>query len=164
MTNLDFVEILLVEDNATDAELTMRALRKKNLANNVVWVKDGEAALDFVFFTGEYAQRRNGRPKLILLDLKLPKVDGIEVLRRLKSEDRSRMIPVVMLTSSREERDLVESYRLGVNSYIVKPVDFDSFVETVSKLGFYWSLMNAIPEHSPAPTIDMDLDEGDRER
>jgi two-component system, response regulator len=120
-------------------------------------VKDGEAALDFVFCTGACVERRNGRPKLILLDLKLPKVDGSEVLRRLKSEERSRMIPLVMLTSSREGRDLVESYRLGVNCHIVKPVDFDSFVETVSKLGFYWSLMNAIPEHSSATIVDMDL-------
>ncbi len=145
MTGLEFVEILLVEDNPTDAELTLRALRRNNLANNVVWVKDGAQALDFLYCRGQYADRKNGTPKLILLDLKLPKIDGIEVLRELKNDNKHKMIPVVMLTSSQEERDLVESYRLGVNSYIVKPVDFEKFLETVSKVGFYWSLMNKIP-------------------
>jgi CheY-like chemotaxis protein len=145
MTGLEFVEILLVEDNPTDAELTLRALRRNNLANNVVWVKDGAEALDFLNCREKYADRKNGTPKLILLDLKLPKIDGIEVLRELKSDSKTKFIPVVMLTSSQEERDLVESYRLGVNSYIVKPVDFDKFLETVSKVGFYWSLMNKIP-------------------
>jgi CheY-like chemotaxis protein len=145
MTGLEFVEILLVEDNPTDAELTLRALRRNNLANNVVWVKDGAEALDFLYCRGQYADRKNGTPKLILLDLKLPKIDGIEVLRELKNDNKNKMIPVVMLTSSQEERDLVESYRLGVNSYIVKPVDFEKFLETVSKVGFYWSLMNKIP-------------------
>jgi CheY-like chemotaxis protein len=149
MTGLEFVEILLVEDNPTDAELTLRALRRNNLANNVVWVKDGAEALDFLNCREKYADRKNGTPKLILLDLKLPKIDGIEVLRELKSDSKTKFIPVVMLTSSQEERDLVESYRLGVNSYIVKPVDFDKFLETVSKVGFYWSLMNKIPpQHS----------------
>jgi CheY-like chemotaxis protein len=145
MAGLEFVEILLVEDNPTDAELTLRALRRNNLANNVVWVKDGAEALDFLYCRGQYADRKNGTPKLILLDLKLPKIDGIEVLRELKNDNKNKMIPVVMLTSSQEERDLVESYRLGVNSYIVKPVDFEKFLETVSKVGFYWSLMNKIP-------------------
>ena len=145
MTGLDLVEILLVEDNPTDAELTLRALRRYNLSNNVVWVKDGAEALDFLNCRGEYATRKNGTPKLILLDLKLPKIDGIEVLRALKSDNKTKVIPVVMLTSSQEERDLVESYRLGVNSYIVKPVDFEKFLETVSQVGFYWSLMNKIP-------------------
>ncbi|HKQ25564.1 MAG TPA: response regulator [Burkholderiales bacterium] len=147
MTGLELVEILLVEDNATDAELTLRALRRNNLANNVVWVKDGAEALDFLHCKGNYANRKNGTPKLILLDLKLPKIDGIEVLRELKTDSKTKIIPVVMLTSSQEERDLVESYRLGVNSYIVKPVDFEKFLETVSQVGFYWSLMNKIPPH-----------------
>ena len=145
MTGLELVEILLVEDNPTDAELTLRALRSNNLANNVVWVKDGAEALDFLNCRGNYANRKNGTPKLILLDLKLPKIDGIEVLREIKTDSKTQMIPVVMLTSSQEERDLVESYRLGVNSYIVKPVDFEKFLETVSKVGFYWSLMNKMP-------------------
>jgi two-component system, response regulator len=160
MSALESVEILLVEDNATDAELAMRALRKHNLANNLVWVKDGAAALDFVWRRGEYANRGNSRPKLVLLDLKLPKIDGIEVLRQLKSSEQTKIIPVVMLTSSREERDLIDSYRLGVNSYIVKPVDFDNFLETVSKLGLYWSLMNVVPDHAPAPMVDIDVDSG----
>lgn len=148
MAGLELVEILLVEDNPTDAELTLRALRRHNLSNSVVWVKDGAEALDFINCRGNYADRKNGTPKLILLDLKLPKIDGIEVLRELKSQPGTRIIPVVMLTSSQEDRDLVESYRLGVNSYIVKPVDFEKFLETVSQVGFYWSLMNKIPPHS----------------
>jgi len=147
MTGLELVEILLVEDNPTDAELTLRALRHNNLANNVVWVKDGAEALDFLHCRGIYANRRNATPKLILLDLKLPKIDGIEVLREIKTDSKTKIIPVVMLTSSQEERDLVETYRLGVNSYIVKPVNFEKFLETVSQVGFYWSLMNKIPPH-----------------
>ncbi len=146
MTGFEQVEILLVEDNPTDAELTMRALRKKNLANNLVWVKDGEEALDFIHCRGPYKDRVNGTPKLILLDLKLPKIDGIEVLRDLKADIKTRTVPVVMLTSSQEERDIVESYQLGVNSYIVKPVDFDKFLEMVSQVGLYWSLMNKVPQ------------------
>ena len=146
MTGFEHVEILLVEDNPTDAELTMRALRKKNLANNLVWVKDGEEALDFIYCRGRYKDRVNGTPKLILLDLKLPKIDGIEVLRNLKADAKTRTVPVVMLTSSQEERDIVESYQLGVNSYIVKPVDFDKFLEMVSQVGLYWSLMNKVPQ------------------
>lgn len=146
MPEFEKVEILLVEDNATDAELTLRALRKLNLANNMTWLKNGAEALDFLFGAGAYASRKNDQPKLILLDLKLPKVDGIEVLRRIKSDERTKMIPVVMLTSSAEERDIVESYRLGVNSYIVKPVDFEQFGETVAKAGLYWMLMNKTPE------------------
>jgi CheY-like chemotaxis protein len=145
MPDLDAVEILLVEDNATDAELTMRALRRNNLANNLVWVKDGQEALDFVYCTGPYASRANHHPKLILLDLKLPKVDGIEVLRRLKGDERTRRIPVVMVTSSSEERDIVESYDLGVNSYLVKPVDFGQFVEVVAQGGLYWAVLNRTP-------------------
>lgn len=145
MTDFRSVEILLVEDNPTDAELTMRALRENNLANHVTWIKNGAEALDFVFCRGAYRSRKNDHPKLILLDLKLPKVDGIEVLRQIKSDEAAKMIPVVVLTSSAEERDIVESYRLGVNSYLVKPVDFEHFGETVAKAGLYWMLMNKTP-------------------
>jgi CheY-like chemotaxis protein len=145
MTGYEYVEILLVEDNPTDAELAIRALRKKNLANNLVWVRDGAEALDFIFCKGQYQGRTNGSPKLILLDLKLPKVDGIEVLRNLKADESTRSVPVVMLTSSQEERDIVESYALGVNSYIVKPVDFSKFLDMVSQVGLYWSLVNKVP-------------------
>ena len=140
------VEILLVEDNPNDAELAIRALRKHKLANNLVHVSDGAVALDYLFARGEYAERDvAARPKLILLDLKLPKVDGIEVLKAVKSDPRTAQIPVVVLTTSREERDLVETYRLGVNSYIVKPVDFDKFVDVVRELGYYWLLLNEQP-------------------
>src|SRR5262245_2815042 len=139
MKPLDDVEILLVEDNPNDVELTLRALQKQNLANKVYVVKDGAEALDFIFGTGTFAQRRvENRPKVILLDLKLPKVDGLEVLRRVKSDERTKHTPVVMLTSSQEERDVLETYNLGVNSYIVKPVDFSTFVHAVSELGVYW--------------------------
>ena len=146
MSGFETVEILLVEDNPTDAELTLRALRKGNLANHITWVKDGEEALDFIFRAGNYAERPSENPKLILLDIKLPKVDGIEVLKRIKSDDRTRIIPVVMVTSSAEGRDIAESYKLGVNSYVVKPVDFEQFSDTLSKAGFYWMLMNRVPE------------------
>jgi|SRR5882724_2052686 len=140
------VEILLVEDNPSDVELTLRALKRHNLANKVYVVKDGAEALDFIFATGAYARRDiYNRPKVILLDLKLPKVDGLEVLDRIKSEERTKVIPVVVLTSSREEKDIVESYKLGVNSYIVKPVDFDKFVQAVSEVGLYWLLLNQPP-------------------
>ncbi|MEO8157468.1 MAG: response regulator [Betaproteobacteria bacterium] len=146
MTDFEHVEILLVEDSPADAELAMRALKKNKLANKVIWVRDGEEALDFIFCRGPHKDRTNGTPKLILLDLKLPKVDGIEVLRAVKADARTRAVPVVMLTSSQEERDIVESYQLGVNSYIVKPVDFDKFLEMVSQVGLYWSLMNKVPQ------------------
>jgi two-component system, response regulator len=146
MRNNYEVEILLVEDNQTDAELAIRALKKRNLANSIEWVKDGAEALDFIFATGKYAERNiNNTPKIILLDLRLPKVDGLEVLRKIKSDERTKKIPVVILTSSNEDRDIAESYKLGVNSYITKPVEFDNFSETVSKLGFYWLLMNKPP-------------------
>lgn len=146
MVNADEVEILLVEDNPQHVELTLRALRKQNLANNVLVAKDGAEALEFIFATGAYAERRieNG-PKVILLDLKLPKVDGLEVLRQIKSDERTNAIPVVVVTTSEQEQDVVESYKLGVNSYIVKPVSFDKFVQAVSELGFYWMLLNKSP-------------------
>jgi len=143
MENLDAVEILLVEDNPNDAEMALRALKKNNLANNVLVVSDGEEALDFLYGRGKFLNKNiNNRPKIILLDLKLPKIDGKEVLRVIKSDPEKKVIPVIVLTSSREERDIVESYELGVNSYIVKPVDFDKFVEAVKELGSYWLLMN----------------------
>ncbi len=146
MPNGKVIEILLVEDNPQDVELTLRALKRHNLANRVHVVKDGAEALDFLFATGSYAERdMNHTPKVILLDLKLPKVDGLEVLKKVKSDDRTKDIPVVVLTSSKEERDRVESYRLGVNSYIVKPVDFDQFTNSVQELGLYWLLLNELP-------------------
>lgn len=139
-------EILLVEDNPNDAEMAIRALKKNNLANNVHHVEDGAEALAYLFGTGKYAGRDvNSTPKVVLLDLKLPKVDGLEVLRRIKSGEATRTIPVVVLTSSKEERDLVDSYRLGVNSYIAKPVEFDKFVDAVKNLGLYWLLLNRMP-------------------
>jgi two-component system, response regulator len=139
-------EILLVEDNPADAELTLRALRKNNLANHIHLARDGEEALDFLFCRGAYGDRQpGGGPDLILLDLKLPKVDGLEVLHELKGDARTRPIPVVILTSSKEERDLVSSYRLGVNSYIQKPVNFAEFQDVVRQLGMYWLLMNSKP-------------------
>jgi two-component system response regulator len=145
MTN-DEVQILLVEDNPNDVKLALHAFNKHKLANHIHVARDGAEALDFVFCTGVYADRRlENSPKVILLDVKLPLVDGVEVLRRIKADARTRTIPVVMLTSSREENDLVESYRLGVNSYIVKPVDFDQFTEVVRQLGFYWFLLNQAP-------------------
>jgi CheY-like chemotaxis protein len=146
MTPLEDVEILLVEDNPNDVELTLRALQKQNLSNKVFIVKDGAEALDFMFATGAYAHRKiEKRPRVVLLDLKLPKVDGIEVLRRIKGDSRTNHIPVVMLTSSQEERDVLDSYNLGVNIYIVKPVDFTNFVHAVSELGMYWGILNKLP-------------------
>ncbi|MGI8837662.1 MAG: response regulator [Pyrinomonadaceae bacterium] len=143
LQNMDEVEVLLVEDNPSDAELTVRALKKKNLANKLFHVKDGAAAIDFLFAQGDYANRRvENAPKVVLLDLKLPKVDGIEVLRQIKSDERTKTIPVVVMTSSREDRDLETCYALGVNGYVVKPVEFEDFVRAVSDLGFYWLLIN----------------------
>lgn len=140
------VEILLVEDNPADVELTLRALKKNKIANRVEVAVDGEEALDFIFARGEYSERRiESLPKLILLDLKLPKIGGLEVLKEIKGHPKTRMIPVVILTSSKEERDIVESYSLGVNSYIVKPVDFSKFVDSVRDLGMYWLLINQPP-------------------
>jgi CheY-like chemotaxis protein len=146
MNNPHEVEILLVEDNPHDAELALRALRKNRLANRVVVVGDGAEALDFIFARGAFADRtiENG-PKVVLLDLKLPKVDGMEVLKTVKGDLRTRVIPVVVMTSSSEEKDVIESYQLGVNSYLVKPVDFDKFVDVVANLGLYWLLLNQPP-------------------
>jgi two-component system response regulator len=142
MNQFEHVQILLVEDSVQDAELTRRALRKHHVANEVDWVRDGVEALEYLFCEGEYAGRDSGPPKLVLLDVKMPRMDGLQVLERLKRDERTRTIPVVMLTSSREEKDLVESYKLGVNSYIVKPVDFEQFADTVSQVGMYWVLAN----------------------
>ena len=140
------IEILLVEDNPGDAEMTIRALRKNNLANNLMHVKDGAQALDFIFAQGEYANRTNKNlPKIVVLDLKMPKVNGIEVLRRIKNDERTRKMPVVVLTSSKEDPDVDECYRLGVNSYVVKPVEFDEFFKAVSDLGLYWMIVNQNP-------------------
>ncbi len=146
MTEQDIVEILLVEDNPNDAELASRALKKNHITNSLVHVKDGAEALEFIFGTGRYQGRDIHKgPKIILLDLKLPKVDGMEVLKRIKSDERMTTIPVVVLTSSKEENDIVRSYKLGVNSYIVKPVDFDKFTCAVSEVGLYWLLLNQPP-------------------
>jgi len=143
---MNAIEILLVEDSPEDVEIALRAFNKQNLANKVHVVEDGEDALAYIFATGAYHERNiDNLPKVILLDLKLPKVDGLEVLRRIRADKRTQMIPVVMLTSSQEDQDIVESYRLGVNSYIVKPVDFNKFLRTVEELGLYWLLLNKAP-------------------
>ena len=140
------IEILLVEDNPNDVELALHALKKNNLANHIHVARDGAEALDYLLGSGMEAPGKiNHKPKVILLDLKLPKVDGLEVLKRIKADERTKSIPVVVLTSSREERDIVETYRLGVNSYIIKPVDFEQFTEAVRQLGLYWLLLNQPP-------------------
>ncbi len=140
------IDILLVEDNADDIELTLHALKRNNLANAVHIVRDGEEALDFIFCRGRYAERLlNDAPKVVLLDLKLPKVDGLEVLRAMKNDKRTKAVPVVVMTSSKEQRDMVEGYHLGVNSYIQKPVDFDEFRNLIKQLGFYWLVVNQAP-------------------
>jgi two-component system response regulator len=136
------VDILLIEDNPNDAELAMRALKKNNLSNSILHLQDGEEALDYLFST----EHPSAFPKLILLDIKMPKVDCIEVLRKIKSDEQRKVIPVVLLTSSKEERDIIESYRLGVNAYIVKPVEFDKFIKAVADLGFFWLILNQPPE------------------
>ncbi len=149
MPTSSVVEILLVEDNPDDVELTLHGLRRERLANNIQVVRDGEEALEFLFCRGRYADRADNRLRLILLDLKLPKVDGIEVLRRIKADERTRTIPVVVLTSSREEQDVVATYNLGANSYIQKPVDFDKFRGTVKQVGLYWLVVNQPPALKP---------------
>jgi two-component system, response regulator len=145
MTDAAPVEILLVEDDPRDLELTLRALQKAHLGNHIHVARDGVEALSFLFGDGSREPLANGKPRVVLLDLKLPKVDGLEVLRRIKSDPRTRHVPVVVLTSSREQQDMVESYHLGVNSYIVKPVNFDRFAAAVQELGMYWVLMNQSP-------------------
>jgi two-component system, response regulator len=141
------VEILLVEDSPDDVELTLDALREQKIINQIRVVRDGAEALEFIFRTGAYADRPNSNPKVILLDLKLPKVSGLEVLQRIRSDPHTATIPVVVLTSSREERDIYETYNLGINSYIVKPVDFEQFSAAVKRIGFYWLLLNQPPNH-----------------
>lgn len=140
------VEILLVEDSSADAEMTLRTLKKRGIANTVEWVRNGVEALDFLFCQNAYAGRPSGHPRMVLLDLKMPLMDGLQVLERMKSDPRTRTIPVVMMTSSREEGDLLASYRLGVNSYVVKPVDFADFADMVSQVGMYWMISNQTTE------------------
>lgn len=137
--------ILLVEDNADDQELTLRAFQKNNISNRVVLARDGEEALDYLFGTGPDGRRKHGLPQVVLLDLKLPKVDGLDVLRRIRAAEDTRLLPVVILTSSKEEQDLLAGYRLGANSYVRKPVNFDEFVEAARQLGLYWLLLNETP-------------------
>jgi two-component system, response regulator len=144
--NYQQVEILLVEDSKADADMTMRTLKKRGIANNVEWVKNGVEAMEYLFREGMFANRPIGTPKLVLLDLKMPLMDGLQVLERMKADPRTQAIPVVMMTSSREEGDVLASYRLGVNSYVVKPVDFRDFAEMVSEVGMYWMLSNQVPD------------------
>jgi two-component system, response regulator len=143
--NFEAVEILLVEDSDADAELITRALRKGSLVNHFVRVRDGVEALNFIFREGEFSKRGGGQPRLILLDLKMPRMGGIDVLRRLKSDEATKLIPVVVLTSSAEQQDVRESYKLGVNSYLVKPVAFADFTNVITQTGLYWAVMNKIP-------------------
>lgn len=144
--------ILLAEDNPRDAELTLTALAENNLANEVVVARDGEEALDYLFRRGRFALRAAGNPAVVLLDLKMPRVDGLEVLRQIKADESLKSLPVVMLTSSREERDLIESYRLGINAYVVKPVGFEQFVDAVRQIGAFWALLNErAPGSVPRP-------------
>ena len=138
-------EILLVEDDMNDVELTLTALEEHNLANSVLVVHDGEEALDFFYRRGNFKRLPQGNPAMVLLDLKMPKIDGLEVLRQIRADDNLKWIPVIVLTSSREEQDIIESYRLGVNAYVVKPVDFHQFVDAVQKLGLFWALCNQPP-------------------
>jgi CheY-like chemotaxis protein len=145
---IDLKRILLVEDSLSDIELTLTALEEQNLANEVVSVNDGEEALDYLYKRGRFKQRPDGNPACVLLDLKMPKVDGLEVLRQMKSDPDLKLIPVIMLTSSREERDLIESYKLGVNAYVVKPVDFHEFLDAIKNLGVFWAILNEPPPGS----------------
>jgi CheY-like chemotaxis protein len=147
MENYELVEILFAEDNPRDAELTIRALKQGGLANALLWVKDGQQAMDFLFRQGEYAGRQDTVPRLVLLDLKMPRVDGIEVLRAIRGDERTKHIPVVIMTSSEEESDVARSYALGVNSYVVKPVDFNAMTELARHAGYYWLAVNKTPSH-----------------
>ena len=163
------VEILYVEDNPTDVELTLVALRRSRLANSIHIARDGEEALDFLFCRGPFADRDFSAPKFVLLDLKLPKVDGIEVLQAIRQDERTKLIPVVVMTSSKEQKDLVDSYRLHVNSYVQKPVEFEEFQEIVAQLGLYWLIVNQqpLPENcarTSAPGIDDGLEACQRAR
>lgn len=146
MSEYQQIDILYAEDNPADAELTLYTLKTRNIANNIVWVRDGVEALDFIKRRGRYASRVGGMPKMVLLDLKMPKLDGVDVLKALKADESTRSVPVVIMTSSHEETDLVKSYRLGVNSYVVKPVDFDKFAEMVTEVGLYWMVCNKTPD------------------
>ncbi|MGA7540337.1 MAG: response regulator [Steroidobacteraceae bacterium] len=145
MSELESIDILYAEDSPTDAEVTLRALKKANLANSLLWVKDGQEALNVLLGTGSHAGRERSQPRLVLLDLKMPKIDGLEVLRVIRSTESLRALPVVLLTSSCEESDLIESYKLGVNSYIVKPIDFSTLSAVVAQLGYYWMAINRAP-------------------
>ena len=146
MSEINEVDILIVEDNPNDAEMALRAFKKNHLTNHILVVRDGESALDFIFSKNDYAYRaKAAKPRLILLDLKLPKVDGLQVLKRIKSDPEAKLIPVVVLTSSQQESDMIKSYKLGVNSYIIKPVEFNKFVEAVNEVGLYWLLLNKQP-------------------
>ena len=145
MKNFQHVEILLVEDSVADAEMTRRTLTRRGIANDIAWVKDGVEAMEYLHCQGSYANRPQGHPKLVLLDLKMPRMDGLQVLEKMKQDPGTRAIPVVMMTSSREEGDLLSSYNLGVNSYVVKPVNFDEFAETVAQVGMYWMIANQAP-------------------
>ncbi len=147
MKEFNAVEVLLVEDNPNDVELTLRALKKNNIVNKIHVVTDGEEAMEYFFATGKYIGRdMHSIPKLVILDLKLPKIDGLEILRRVKADERTKSIPVVILTSSKEESDVIAGYKLGANSFIVKPVDFEKFITTVKELGMYWLLLNEPPK------------------
>lgn len=147
MESYELVEILFAEDNARDAELTIRALKQGGLANALLWVKDGQQAMDFLFRQGEYAGREDTVPRLVLLDLKMPRVNGIEVLEAIRGDERTKNIPVVIMTSSEEESDVARSYALGVNSYVVKPVDFNAMVDVARHAGYYWLAVNKTPSH-----------------
>ena len=154
MDQFEQIEILLVEDNPLDAELTMTALQGEKLANNITWVKDGAEALDYLFRTGDYAGRDDVPPRLVLLDLKMPKVNGIEVLKAIKSDERTRRIPVVVMTSSEEESDVARTYDLGVNSYVVKPLDFNALAAVTRQAGYYWLAINRpVPASTPASGV-----------
>ena len=149
--------ILIVEDDPKDVELTLTALEEYNLANEVVVTRDGEEALDYLYCRGNFTTRTNDNPAVLLLDLKLPKIDGLEVLQQIKSDEKLRMIPVVVLTSSREEKDMVASYKLGVNAYVVKPVDFHEFVNAIKELGVFWAVINEPPPGSVEKYDDLEL-------